>query len=117
MAPGDGDGGGAPSCDGGAVVTAATRSRLRAAVRALRSDQRARHLHASAALLHLLDHCVEGREPIAFVAGRRAYQRSELRWAVGVLERPSLLCPGADCTEPDHVTLTKVPVEVRARVG
>jgi len=61
-------------------------------------------------LRHLLDHCVEGREPRAFVAGASAYRSDALRWAAEALGYPWLPCV-ADCPDPQHVTLLTAPVE------
>jgi hypothetical protein len=91
-------------------VTAATRQRLRAAVLALDVDQREQHLGALAALLHLLDHCVEGRAPRGFVAGSRAVRVPALRWAAALLGHSLVECTAADCTEPDHVSLITEPL-------
>ena len=91
-------------------MTPATRERLRTAVLALPVRQRAPHLAALACLLHLLDHCTEGREPTAFVAGRQAYHSPTLRWAAEQLGHVLTPCPAPDCIEPDHVTLISTPV-------
>jgi len=115
-APGERDGTGPPCGGGDAAVTAATRRRLRAAVLALDDDQREQHLGALAALLHLLDHCVEGREPRGFVAGSRAFRLPALRWAAALLGHVWVECRAADCTEPDHVSLLSAPV-LRVVVG
>ena len=95
----------------------ATRARLREAVLVFPEREREQHLAALAALLHLLEHVSEGREPRAFVAGARAYQLPLLRWAANLLERPWVQCPAVDCTNPDHVTLTSEPVDVPAGAG
>jgi hypothetical protein len=98
-------------------VITATRTRLREAVLALPECERTRHLSALAALLHLLEHCTEGRRPLAFVAGRAAYRSPELRWAAALLDHPWTECTAADCKEPDRVTLTSESVEVSAGAG
>jgi hypothetical protein len=90
----------------GPRMTAALRARLRAAVLALPVAQREVHLQALSGLLHLLEHCTEGRVPDAFVAGRRAYAVPALQWAAALLERPWRACAASDCEDPDHVTLT-----------
>jgi hypothetical protein len=93
------------------------RCRLRAAILALDGDQRERHLAALAALLHLVDHCAEGREPRGFVAGSRAYRLPALRWAAALLGHPWVECTATDCGEPDHVSLLSAPVQLRTGVG
>src|SRR5262245_48746006 len=92
-------------------MTPSTASRLCAAVRALPVSERERHLQGLAALLHLLAHCPEGREPCRFVAGARAYRSPVLQWAAETLRRPWVECPATDCAEPGHVTLVSIPVE------
>ena len=91
-------------------MTAARRRRLRAAILALDGEQRERHLAALAALLHLVDHCAEGREPREFVAGSRAFRVPALRWAAALLGHPWVECAAADCPEPDHVSLITHPL-------
>jgi hypothetical protein len=67
--------------------------------------EREEHRTALGLLLHLLDHVPEHREPVAYVAGARAYRVRALRWAAAQLDRGWHECPAADCTDPDHVTL------------
>ena len=95
-------------------MTPATRRQLRAAVLALPACEREHHLAALAGLLHLLDHCAEGREPVAFVAGRCAFQLAALRWATELVEHPWRECDAPDCSQPNHVSLISVPIEVAA---
>jgi hypothetical protein len=71
---------------------------------------RRRRAAALAMLRHLVEHCVEGREPRAFVAGADAYRSDTLRWAAKSLGYPWLAC-AADCRDPDHVTLLTAPLE------
>ena len=61
-------------------------------------------------LRHLVEHCVEGREPRAFVAGADAYRSDALQWAAETPGYPWLAC-AADCRDPQHVTLLTAPVE------
>jgi len=91
-------------------MTPATRRRFRAAVLALPACEREHHLAALAGLLHLLEHCAEGREPRGFVAGHRAYRLPALRWAAELLEHAWIECTAHDCTEPDHVSLITQPL-------
>lgn len=95
-------------------MTSAVRERLRAAVLALPKRKREVHLQALAGLLHLLEHCTEDREPVTFIAGRRAYQLPALQWAAAQLQRPWIECTASDCVEPDHVTLTSAPLAAGA---
>jgi hypothetical protein len=67
-------------------------------------------VQALAMLRHLVEHCVEGREPRAFVAGAGAYRIADLRWAAETLGYPWLAC-AADCRDPQHVTLLTAPVD------
>jgi hypothetical protein len=97
-------------------MTAATRRRVRAAVLAVSMRQREQHLAALAGLLHLVEHCPEGREPRGFVAGHRAYRLPELRWAAELLEHPWIECTALDCKEPLHVTLRSAPLEASAGI-
>jgi len=71
---------------------------------------RRRRAQALAMLRHLLEDCVEGREPRAFVAGADAYRSDALQWAAETLGYPWLAC-AADCLDPQHVTLLTAPVE------
>jgi hypothetical protein len=71
---------------------------------------RRRRAQALAMLRHLVEHCVEGREPKAFVAGADAYRSDALRWAAKSLGYPWLAC-AVDCRDPEHVTLLTAPVE------
>ena len=71
---------------------------------------RHRRAQALAMLRHLVEHCVEGREPRAFVAGAAAYRSDALQWAAKSLGYPWLAC-AADCRDPDHVTLLTAPLE------
>jgi hypothetical protein len=87
-------------------MTPATCERLRTAVLALPAGERAPHLAALACLVHLLDHCTEGREPRGFVADAGAYRSPTLHWAAAQLGHVLLPCEAPDCDEPDHVTLT-----------
>jgi hypothetical protein len=89
-------------------MTPELRRRLDAAVQAIPDRQRKQHLTWFAFLLHLVEHCTEGREPYGFVAGYRAYRSPGLRWAAELLERPLAECP--ECADPDHVTLITQPV-------
>jgi hypothetical protein len=91
-------------------MNSAIRARLRAAVLKVPRQQREAHLTALGCLLHLIDHCPEGQEPRAFVAGQRAYQLPALRWAAAQLDRRWIECLAPDCTEPDHVTLISAPL-------
>jgi hypothetical protein len=93
-------------------MTAAARTRLRAAVLRVPVKDREQHLSALAMLLHLIEHVPEDREPVAYVAGARAYQIRALRWAAAQLERGWIECTAADCTDPDHVTLVDCALEV-----
>jgi len=95
-------------------VTRAMRRSVLAAVLAVPVRQREQHLAALAALLHLLEHCVEGCEPQGFVAGQRAYRLPALRWAAELLERPWIECTAPACTEPGHVTLLNEPISGEA---
>lgn len=70
----------------------AARDRLRDAILAVPVRQRDQHLPARTGLLHLLEHCGEGREPRGFVAGYRAYRPPALRWAAERLEHQWLKC-------------------------
>jgi hypothetical protein len=96
-------------------MTATTRRRLRDSVLALPVEDREGHLSALAGLLHLLEHCAEGREPRGFVAGRRAYGLPVLRWAAACLGQSWTPCPALDCRDPDHVTLLSGAVALPAR--
>jgi hypothetical protein len=71
---------------------------------------RRRRAAALAMLRHLVEHCLEGREPRAFVAGADAYRSDALQWAAATLGYPWLAC-AADCRDPQHVTLLTAPVE------
>jgi hypothetical protein len=61
-------------------------------------------------LRHLVDHCVEGRAPLAFVAGADAYRSEDLHWAAARLGYRVLAC-AADCRDATHVTLVTEEVE------
>jgi len=98
-------------------MTPATHRRVRAAVLALPERERQEHLAALGCLLHLLEHCVEGREPRGFVAGHQAYRLPALRWAAGLLDHAWIECTAPDCTEPNHVTLISAPIDASAGIG
>jgi hypothetical protein len=100
----------------GGRVTPAVRERLRIAILALPKRQREMHLQALAMLLHLLEHCEEGRAPLAFIAGYRAFKIAALRLAARQLERSWVECPAPDCIDSDHVTLTSIPLGTRSTV-
>ena len=88
-------------------ITAAVRARIRAALFALPAAEREWHRLAVAALLHLVEHCKEGREPHVFVAGRRAY--AAVRWAGELFGHTVVPCT-PDCIEPGHVTMRTRPI-------
>src|SRR5262245_63079387 len=98
-------------------MTPAMRRRLRAAVLALPARERQQYLAALAGLLHLLEHCAEGREPRGFVAGYRAFRLPALRWAAQLLTHAWIECCAPDCTEPNHVTLISAPIDASAGIG
>ena len=91
-------------------MTPATRHHLRTALLSVPLRQPDERLAALAGLFHLLEHCVEGREPRAFVAGADAYRSDALQWAAETPGYPWLAC-AADCRDPQHVTLLTAPVE------